>query len=121
MRLFIIAIIIWLITVPAQAHPGNTNADGCHAGKQSYHCHSSDLNHRPSTSTGSAWWGTTAEWEQYIQQGAQFQWEICVEMRWSQVLHEPWRFEGRWTPTRANVEQDCHQERIQHLKVFGLE
>jgi len=24
----------------AQAHPGRTNAQGCHAGSQSYHCHS---------------------------------------------------------------------------------
>ena len=28
-----------MLTAPAMAHPGRTNAHGCHAGSQPYHCH----------------------------------------------------------------------------------
>ena len=29
------------LTTPAFAHSGRTNAQGCHAGSQPYHCHNS--------------------------------------------------------------------------------
>ena len=40
------------LTTPAFAHSGRTNAQGCHAGSQPYHCHNSAPALRQSNSGG---------------------------------------------------------------------
>ena len=43
---------ILTLTTPAFAHSGRTNAQGCHAGSQPYHCHGSGTALRQSNSGG---------------------------------------------------------------------
>ena len=39
MKKLLIAVSLIAMTSLAMAHSGGTNDDGCHAGKQPYHCH----------------------------------------------------------------------------------
>ena len=42
MKNFCLALLM-IISAHVSAHPGRTNAEGCHAGKQPYHCHSTNI------------------------------------------------------------------------------